>query len=634
MGKKTFYITTPIYYMSNKLHIGNAYCTVVTDSMARYKKLRGYDVKFLTGTDDHGQKVERMAQKAGKTPQDFVDGLAELSKNLWDVMNCEYDIFMRTTQPFHIKACQKLFRTLYEKGDIYKAEYEGLYCIECETFFRPANVPDKLCLDCNRGLDTVREESYFFRQSKYADALLRHIEQNPDFIRPEFRKNEMVSFLKSGLEDIAVTRTTIKWGIPVDFDPKHVIYVWFDALPNYATALGLFGEDDTEYKKYWPADVHMVGKDILRFHTILWPAMLLALGEPLPKSIYGTGFLLSDGAKMSKSKGNVIDPIELTQKYGVDAVRYFLMREIALGQDGNCTELALVNRINADLANDLGNLLSRTVGMIDKYFAGEVPETQSRTSFDDSLTETCKSSAAKAAEAMDQLDFTEALTEIWAMIRRANKYVDETEPWVLHRNNEQGALARVLYMLAETLRHASILVSPVMPQASAEIFRQLGIYNDKLKSWDSLEFGKLPAKVNIEKGGTLFPRIDVKAALGGAEKENEPVPSLPQITIDDFAKLDLRVGIIKECEKASDKLLKSQIDIGGQTRQILSGIAEWYKPEDMVGKRVVVVTNLKPIKLRGFMSEGMILASGEGTGGSPVRLVTVEGDPPAGTGVR
>jgi len=631
MSKETFYITTPIYYMSGELHIGNTYPTVLTDTMARYKKMRGYDVKFLTGTDDHGQKVERMSAKTGKTPQDFVDGLAELSKNLWKTMNCEYDIFMRTTLPFHAKACQKIFRTLYEKGDIYLGKYEGLYCVECETFFK--NAPDGLCSDCGRQLSGVTEECYFFRMSKYADKLIKYIHDNPEFIRPESRRNETLGFLKGGLEDIAVSRTTIKWGIPVDFDPKHVIYVWFDALPNYATALGFYGEDDSDYRKYWPA-VHVIGKDILRFHTIIWPTMMMALGEPLPKTVFVTGWLLSNGGKMSKSKGNSIDPIDLAKRYGVDALRYFLMREVVQGQDGNYSEDSLINRINSDLANDLGNLLSRTVGMIEKYFEGKLPAVPKKmTSFDDALISTVEASEAKASQAYDRMAFSEALSEIWVSVRRANKYVDETEPWLLHRSKETEALARVLYMLCETLRHTAILISPVMPGTSAEIFRQLGIWDDKLKTWESLKFGKLPCEVKIEKGETLFPRIDVKA-IKETEAEEQAVPSKPQITIDDFGKLDLRVGIVKECVKASEKLLKSQVDIGSEMRQILSGIAQWYAPEDMVGRRVVVVTNLKPIKLRGFLSEGMLLAAGEGTDDDPVKLVAVDGEPAAGTFVR
>lgn len=636
MKDKTFYITTPIYYMSGKVQIGNAYPTVASDVMARYKKLRGFDVKFLTGTDDHGQKVERVAAQAGKTPQAYVDDMAEFSKTVWEALDCEYDIFMRTSAPFHVKAVQRIFKELFNRGDIYKGEYEGLYCVHCETFFGPKN---EVCADCARPLDMVREECYFLKLSKYQEPLLRHIEQNPDFIRPAHRKNEMVSFLKGGLEDIAVTRTTVKWGVAVDFDPRHVVYVWIDALSNYATALGFMGDDDREYKKYWPADVHMVGKDILRFHTIYWPAMMMALGEPLPKTVYGTGWLLIDGGKMSKSKGNVVDPMELVKKYGSDAVRYFLMREIVMGQDGNYTEEALAGRINADLANDLGNLLSRTVGMIEKYFDGSVKKTEVHTAFDGDVIEILKLARIKAEEHMDAMDFSHALTEIWGVVRRANKYVDETEPWVLFRNKSMDELARVMYVLAEVLRHAAIMIGPVMPRTSKEIFRQLGIGDDDLKCWKSLEFGKLPGALKVQKGETLFPRIDLAAAFG---EESAPAPApVPdpksdtnEITIDDFAKLDLRVGIIKECEKVGERLLKSQVDMGGETRQILSGIAQWYSPEDMVGKRVVVVANLKPIKLKGHLSQGMILAAGEGTPDDPVRVVSVDGDAPPGTNVR
>lgn len=627
----TFYVTTPLYYMSDKPQIGNAYPTVAADVMARYKKLRGFDVRFLTGTDDHGLKIERAAAKAGKDPKAYVDGLAEVTKRLWRDMNCQYDIFMRTTSEAHETAVKRVFKKLYDQGDIYKGRYTGLYCVDCETFFTKTQAPDGLCGDCGRPLEEIGEDAYFFKMSKYQDRLLKHIADNPDFIRPESRKNEMLSFIKGGLEDVAVTRTTFTWGIPVDFAPGHVIYVWFEALMNYATALGLMGDGGhPDYDRFWPADVHIVGKDILRFHTVLWPTILMALGEPLPKTVYGTGWILMDGGKMSKSKGNAVDLDELIPKFGVDAIRYYLMREIVMGQDGNYTEEALAARINADLANDLGNLLSRTVGMIERYFGGTLPENQAATAFDGVLMETAATTVTKYAGAMDKLAVSDALSEVWTLVRRGNKYVDETEPWTLHKKGETEALAGVLYNLAETLRITAVLISPVMPGTAAEILRQIGISGPELSAWDSLAFGKLPKAVTVAKGGVIFPRLDLKAMFNKGEggKTAQEAPKTqeksgkPEITIDDFAKAELKVGVILQCEKVSDKLLKSQVRIGGETRQILSGVAEFYAPEDMVGKHVVVVTNLRPIKLRGHLSEGMILAA---SGEAGVKLVTADG---------
>ena len=639
-----FYITTPIYYPSDKLHIGHSYCTVATDAMARYKRLRGYDVMFLTGTDEHGQKIERIADALGVTPQQYVDKIVAGVKELWASLDISYDKFIRTTDDYHVKAVQKIFKQLYDQGDIYKSEYEGWYCTPCESFYTDVQLVDGKCPDCGRDVERLKEESYFFRLSKYQDRLIKYIEEHPDFIQPQTRQNEMINnFLKPGLEDLCVSRTTFNWGIPVTFDDKHVIYVWVDALTNYITALGYGSDDDSNYKKYWPADIHVVGKEIVRFHTIIWPAILMALDLPLPKKVFGHGWLIIDGGKMSKSKGNVVDPKVLVDRYGLDAIRYFLLREIAFGQDGNFTNEALIQRINSDLANDLGNLVSRTAGMIEKYFGGQLPIEREETEFDASLKETAKAVTEKVDGLLDNMLFSDALAEIWTLIRRANKYVDETQPWILAKDEASKAkLANSLYNLAEAIRIVSILIQPFMTKAPALIWEQIGVKDDAIKTWDSAkEWGLLPADVQVKKGPAIFPRIDMKkeleeleAAMKKAqessvanqtkkaeeakkaqaeEKEEEPVQ---EITIDDFDKIKLKVGtvIASEKMKGSKKLLKNQIKIGNETRQILSGISPDYTPEEMVGKKVIVLTNLPPRKMMGEMSYGMILVAEDENG--------------------
>lgn len=641
MNKEKFYITTPIYYTNNYLHIGHSYCTIATDTMARYKKMRGYDVKFLTGSDEHGQKIEESAKQKGISPKEYVDHITNHIKELWSLLNIDYDYYIRTTDEKHVKTVQKIFKALYDKGDIYKGHYEGLYCTPCETFFTESQLKDGKCPDCGRDVHKVKEESYFFKLSKYQDRLIKHIEENEDFISPASRKNEMLNnFLRPGLEDLCVSRTSFKWGIPVDFDKDHVVYVWIDALSNYISALGYSSDDDSDFKKYWPADIHVVGKEIVRFHTIIWPAMLMALDLPLPKQIFGHGWLLIDGGKMSKSKGNVVDPKVLVDRYGVDAIRYFLLREVAFGQDGNFTNKALIERINFDLANDLGNLLSRTVGMIDKYFEGSLPVDKAENEqLEEEIIAFCNDTVLKVEGYMDKMQFSNALTEIWNLVRRVNKYIDETTPWVLAKDEDKkGKLANVMYTLAESLRIIGVLITPAMPNTSKAIFEQLSINDEQLKNWESLKsFGLLPKDLTITKGNVIFPRIDIEKELEELEamreatktkmEENKKVEEKEekeQIGFEDFLKMDFKIGEVLECEKIkkSNKLLKSQVKLGDKTIQIVSGIANYYTPEEMVGKKVVVLTNLKPAKLCGEISEGMILAASDDN--NNLKLITVD----------
>lgn len=624
---KTFYLTTPIYYPSGNLHIGHAYTTVAGDAMARYKRMRGYDVMYLTGTDEHGQKIQKQAEKENITPKEYVDRMASGIQELWKLLDISYDDFIRTTQPRHKDVVQKIFKRLLDQGDIYLDEYEGFYCTPCESFFTERQLKDGNCPDCGRPVEKVKEESYFFRMSKYVDRLLQYYEENPHFIQPESRKNEMINnFLKPGLEDLAVSRTTFDWGIPVPGDPKHVIYVWIDALTNYITALGYGSDDDSKYVKYWPADVHLVGKEIVRFHTIYWPIMLMALDLPLPKKVFAHGWLLMKDGKMSKSKGNVVDPVMLVKRYGLDAVRYYLLREVPFGSDGVFTPEGFIERINFDLANDLGNLLNRTIAMMNKYFGGVIPAYKgSITSFDNELLAEQKEAIQSYEKAMDHMEFSVALSSVWQMINRTNKYIDETQPWILAKDEEKRAeLGSVMVHLAESLRRAAVLLQPFLTETPKRIFAQLNIADDQFKSWESLEaFGNIPEGTKVvEKGEPIFPRLDMEEEVSYIQnemrgpqppKKAEEKTKNAEITIDDFMKVELRVAEVIHCEpvKKADKLLKLQLDLGYEKRQVVSGIAEFYKPEELIGRKVIVVANLKPVKLRGELSQGMILAGEE-----------------------
>ncbi|MBR6824186.1 MAG: methionine--tRNA ligase [Firmicutes bacterium] len=645
--KPTFYITTPIYYPSDNPHIGHAYTTVAADTMTRYKKMRGYDAYFLTGTDEHGQKIQRRAVAAGVEPQEFVDKISENFKKLWELLHIDYDDFIRTTDDRHIKYVQDLFQKIYDKGDIYKSTYEGWYCTPDEAFFTERQVGEEhICPDCGRPVERMQEESYFFKMSKYADRWLEFIEANPDFIRPESRRNEMVNFVKQGLEDLCISRTTFNWGIPVPFDGKHVVYVWFDALSNYISALANTG-DGSLYNKFWPADVHLVGKDIIRFHTIIWPIMLMAAELPLPKCVLGHGWVLIDNDKMSKSKGNVVNPFVLCERYGVDAIRYFLMREMPYGQDCNYNEHNLALRINVDLANDYGNLLSRSTGMIDKFQGSIVLAPGEPTEFDAELIELAKATPARFAELMDKMEWANAIAELWKLVAKANKYIDDAAPWALNKAGEKGKLASVLYNMVEVVRLTTIMISPVMPTLAEKVWKQLGITDrTDLHTWESLTWGSFPADTKIDRGEPLFPRIDIAAMEAAAaeeaaaidaaaaaeeaaaEEESQLEPlSTDMIGIEDFAKLDLRVVEVLECEKVpkADKLLKFRLNMGLEERTVLSGIAMHYAPEELVGKHLVLIANLAPRKIRGIESQGMLLSA---LVGETLQVVEVPGMTP------
>ena len=647
MKKETFYITTPIYYPSDKLHIGHTYCTVATDAIARYKRMRGYDVMFLTGTDEHGQKIEEKAKAAGVTPQQFVDKIVTGEGgilDLWKLMNISNDRFIRTTDDYHVEAVQRIFKKMYDKGDIYKGSYKGKYCTPCESFWTESQLVDGKCPDCGREVHDAEEEAYFFRLSKYAKRVQELLESGT-FLEPASRVNEMINnFIKPGLEDLCVSRTSFTWGIPVDFDPGHVVYVWVDALFNYCTALGFLNDKYNDYDKYWPADVHIVGKEIVRFHSIIWPAMLMSMEMPLPKKVYGHGWLVIDGGKMSKSKGNVVDPYLLADMFGVDALRFFLLRTFPFGSDGNFSNELLISTINTDLANDLGNLVSRTTAMVEKYFGGTLPVEREADALDDELVSMIKTTGAKYAAQMDAFQLHLALEEAFKLIQRANKYIDESTPWVLARDESKRArLATVMYNLLEALRVSLIMLKPFIPASCEKAFAQIGA-DENSTAWENVcVYGVLPATVSVHKGETLFPRIDMAKALEELEKlhaekkqpEVKCPPVLPDVTIDEFAKCDMRVCKVLACEavKKSDKLLKFTLDDGsGTPRQILSGIHKFYEPETLVGKTVVAILNLPPRKMMGQMSNGMLLSAvREVEGKEELHLVMLDDSVPAGS---